>query len=730
MLIVVCSFVAYGVSIRPKAATDGDFQFEVIDETKKEARITGYTGKEENLYIPEKLLGEYTIVEIGEQAFYGNDTLKNVWILAPIEEISDGAFSRCGQLQCVHSSQSKLRVVGNDAFSYCKNLSFVYLQTQIETIGERAFYNCGQLSSFYFGNSLKSIGQAAFSNCYNLDAVTLPDTLTSLCTEDATGEYGSVFYGCTRLKTVTLGRGITKIPPYTFYGCSSLKELVLPEQVTSIGEKAFAKCFSLINIQFPSGLTTIKEGAFYNCMNLQSLQVPDSVTIFNSTLENEGAVFGDCNSLKNVTVGSGITVIPQGTFMGCDKLEKVVLGSQVQRIEEKAFSGCNGLKEIYTLAKTVTIHKNFMETIPKELKIFYQDNAVILGVADEILYKFDSSKYLVNVKLLYNDDDNQVIQKQVLINQLMAQPQKGSKTGYTFLGWYLNPADEMPFDFNQKVVSQDMVLYGKWKINQYQIIFNPRGGVVSIDSKVGTYNEVVGTLPIPTREDYEFDGWYVGINGSGKKYEEDTPMEARDIHLYANWTLNPKLPSKPTVKVAEYSPIQIKLTWNKVSNASGYEVYRATSLNGKYTKVATTNASATGFINGKLTKGKTYYYKVRAFRTLEGQRFYGAYSSKVKVTLISKPPTPTLVVKRKNSTTTDLTWNVKYADGVEVYVKCGTKGTYKKFATYKSSYIGCYHKNLKKGSTYYYRVRAYANVNGKKVYSGYSTVKKITLPKK
>ena len=79
-----------------------------------------------------------------------------------------------------------------------------------------------------------------------------------------------------------------------------------------------------------------------------------------------------------------------------------------------------------------------------------------------------------------------------------------------------------------------------------------------------------------------------------------------------------------------------KITWEKVSGASGYEIYSATSKNGKYKKVMTIKKGGTvSYKNTKLKKGKTYYYKVRAYRTVNGKKVYGAYSS-VKSVKIKK----------------------------------------------------------------------------------------------
>lgn len=61
----------------------------------------------------------------------------------------------------------------------------------------------------------------------------------------------------------------------------------------------------------------------------------------------------------------------------------------------------------------------------------------------------------------------------------------------------------------------------------------------------------------------------------------------------------------------------IRVTWNKVSGANGYRVYRSASKDGKYTAIGSTaKNSAVTFLDKKAVTGKTYYYKVRAYRNV------------------------------------------------------------------------------------------------------------------
>ncbi len=97
------------------------------------------------------------------------------------------------------------------------------------------------------------------------------------------------------------------------------------------------------------------------------------------------------------------------------------------------------------------------------------------------------------------------------------------------------------------------------------------------------------------------------------------------------------VPAKAAISSVKNSASKTaKITWEKVSGASGYEIYSATSKNGKYKKVTTIKKGGTvSYKNTKLKKGKTYYYKVRAYRTVNGKKVYGAYSS-VKSVKIKK----------------------------------------------------------------------------------------------
>lgn len=115
----------------------------------------------------------------------------------------------------------------------------------------------------------------------------------------------------------------------------------------------------------------------------------------------------------------------------------------------------------------------------------------------------------------------------------------------------------------------------------------------------------------------KIDGWYqvvVSINGTNKTgYIKE---------CYITQIGKPTL-SSATAK----SKSKIKIKWSKVPKASGYEIQRKTS-GGSYKTIKTIKGKATvAYANTGLKKNKTYTYRVRAYKKVNGRKIYGYYSS-------------------------------------------------------------------------------------------------------
>ncbi|MBE6045141.1 MAG: CHAP domain-containing protein [Clostridiales bacterium] len=175
--------------------------------------------------------------------------------------------------------------------------------------------------------------------------------------------------------------------------------------------------------------------------------------------------------------------------------------------------------------------------------------------------------------------------------------------------------------------------------------------------------------------------------------------------------------STPAVSVVS-SKTGISVKWNAVSGASGYEVYRSPSKGGSYNKVKTT--TGTTFSNESVTINKEYYYKVRAYRTIDGNKKYGSFSGpqlgvKASISKVSG------VSAASKDSYVGLTWTgVSGASGYEVYRATGSSSNYTNVGNASKNSFNDY--NVANGLTYYYKIRAYKNINGVKVYGDFSSV--------
>lgn len=147
----------------------------------------------------------------------------------------------------------------------------------------------------------------------------------------------------------------------------------------------------------------------------------------------------------------------------------------------------------------------------------------ITGIVSSSIYY--NNKYSV----YFETGTSEVILTQyVSKNQKIEKPIDPKKEGYIFKEWQCNGK---AFDFNTKV-DEDIVLSAKWIKKKYVTIkFN-----TNIDEKIDDvkimYGDIIDNLPVITREDYEFLGWYLNdelYNGEEIYY---------DIELVAKYKKN------------------------------------------------------------------------------------------------------------------------------------------------------------------------------------------------
>lgn len=167
------------------------------------------------------------------------------------------------------------------------------------------------------------------------------------------------------------------------------------------------------------------------------------------------------------------------------------------------------------------------------------------------------------------------------------------------------------------------------------------------------------------------------------------------------------------------------LTWEAAPTAQGYKVYRSTSKTGTYEEVADVKELTYTEIVPKL--GKTYYYKVKPYKTINGKVQEGEFTAYDSVSF--KAGKPVITVKKSGSTSATISWEpVEYADGYRIYRATSKNGTYKSVKTITDpEKLSWKNTKLTKGKTYYYKVKAFVLNGETKSFGSYSSYKSVKL---
>ena len=278
------------------------------------------------------------------------------------------------------------RVIADEAFMDCVELTGVTIPASVIGIGESSFAGCCNLvvlnvealippaiASNTFNGVHKDIRlniPAGSEDLYKADPnwqilfQIMDGKITGTCGDNLTWELiietgtltisgtGSMYdYGYDNPPTwsslysgyiliAILTEGIENIGNYAFYNCSALTEITIPDGVTSIGGSAFSGCSALTKITIPDGVTSIGGSAFSGCSALTKITIPDGVTSI------EGQTFMDCSALTEITIPNSVTNFGFSAFANCSALTEITIPDGVTSIEYQTFMGCSALTEI------------------------------------------------------------------------------------------------------------------------------------------------------------------------------------------------------------------------------------------------------------------------------------------------------------------------------------------------------------------------------------------------
>lgn len=487
-------------------------------------------------------------------------------------------------------------------------MTSVNLPENVEVIGKKAFSQNALIEVDFTG--VTSIGESAFYG-NNLVKVELPDTVTEL---------GDGVFATNDITELKLSESLTVIPQGAFSMNIRMTELTIPEAVTEIGATAFAGA-RLETLTIPKNVEKIGYKAFH-LHHLTELVIPGNVKEI-----GESAFEGTykATTLKSLIIEEGVETIGKRAFKEA-LLETVTFPNSLKFVGEKVFENNKG-KDGSFVVEVLTRNKEHKEWTDDTFEIKYITN--LSELEDEIQLAETSVKYtgeeckpVVTIEGLEEGTDFTVVYKN------NKYPGKATVT-ITGTGYYEGTVTRTftiakPVVAAQKTASVKLYGYDDIKVSwssqkvagatvKYKVQMKKSGGNWVTLASASTKTSYSKANLIDGAKYYFKVTPYVTVNG--KTYSGTAKISN------AIYTL--KKVSKPTVSK---SGTKVKVKWTNINGETGYQISKSTKKTGTNI-VKTVKSSTAKYTTVSATKGKTYYYKVRAYKTVDGKKIYGPWSN-------------------------------------------------------------------------------------------------------
>ncbi len=428
------------------------------------------------------------------------NTMGAITVPEGVVSISDEAFNG-GQVRTI-TLPSTLKYIGNRAFYNCTNLVSVSIPAGVTEIGDQAFAICQKLGEVTFNakdSKLVKIGEGAFSDCSALTSINVPYTVESVGQE--------AFMNCRSLATVNFDYIVIT----TNEDNTTTTTVVAKSNLTELGESAFYNCNSLKQISVPDGVSVIKERTFYNCYQLVNVEFDVNLSKV-KTIETQ-AFYGctslggtvDLNnpSLVTLVLPNKLEVIRERAFANCSSLLGVRLNYNVALIENYAFYGCLRLAKVDIYSATpaeISANTFFRGTDEGNVNPYYNLRIYVRhSVGGTVLDNYKKTGNWALYRDLIHENDD----IPTLKFQRIVSGGTGESTTYT---GELAPASDIVIDpkFSWGTAVYSTWKYSDFKQKEYDSDGNFTGNYVSKQTDP-RYEKTIESLSYQTQRDEKGD---------------------------------------------------------------------------------------------------------------------------------------------------------------------------------------------------------------------------------
>ena len=287
-------------------------------------------GMRDMLYLEEVIFPD-SLTKIEYGAFYHCYELIQITLGTGLTEIEDEAFTDCLRLATVYNNSDLALVMGDGSFGgVVKFAKLVVSADGTKTYLDGEFTYIDTPDNFRFIKEEEEYTLIDYTG--DADVVEFPALIEG-------SSYEIYLARNSRLKTVIIPEGVTKISKDAFNTCANLVEVRLPESVLTIEDYAFQNCANLRKVNIPSQITSIP-GWCFNGTAIEEIVIPEGVTYIGDS------AFDSCKNLTNIIIPDSVTYIRYSAFANCTGLKSVYIGKNLTDFASTTFSGCIQLENL------------------------------------------------------------------------------------------------------------------------------------------------------------------------------------------------------------------------------------------------------------------------------------------------------------------------------------------------------------------------------------------------